>query len=249
MAYSIEVYPTQNIWNGSGTRYGRDVRFVALHGTRSGRSGFGPEQEYSATVHWFKNPDSNASTEYVVGPGKVAVFVSQAQHNMLLHSANSGTLKGDNLLLAAAKYGHWHLGIGANDVSLSSVGIEVPQSFKGDRLDTHVYQTLVELCKDLVRLFPKIAVMEVPKPVVAVQKATGGFFEHLTVNETKSDIGPPYDLTRFLHDVNASVPTGSDDRVQLKEAFVLVDKALSKSIATQSDLWDARAKIEGLLQQ
>ena len=83
--YKIEYYETPNLW-----KIERTVETITMHATRSGKR-LTSLQEFRSTINHFQNELAEASTEFVVGPGIVAVFVDPTQ---ALHSFAAATLIG-----------------------------------------------------------------------------------------------------------------------------------------------------------
>lgn len=168
MSYTIEYYETTNLWV-----LPRTISTITVHATRSGKH-LTPTQEYDSTVNHFQNPNSQASTEFVVGPGVVAVFVAKGQpHNFE----------------AAWRYAHWHLGLGFTAQAKGTVGIEVVQSFPDDKFDPEVMDTVAEL---LAEISPSIDV-----PLIHIDPKADplgrGVFGHEDVKLGNSDPGYQFD--------------------------------------------------------
>jgi N-acetylmuramoyl-L-alanine amidase len=169
---------------------------VVLHTTRGGGA---PEDEYGATVAWFRNPAAGVSAHLVVGspaPDRVARCVHDE------HTA-------------------WH----ARTANADHLGIEVCQSRDGDPISDFAYAAAAEACRLWAERygFPLARVYSEATPgLVGHEDTESGRADG------KTDPGGAFDWDRFLALCTGAAPAPPDEVAALRDQLWVIAERLEQ---------------------
>lgn len=227
----VEYVPSPNYWPGSsaGARYGYGIHTIGLHSTRSGKN-YTDAQEYTATKSWFKALASTASTHALVGDTRnIALFypVDKRYNQVPVHLTGEAQY---------ARYAYWHAGIGAKGVALTSLGLEIPQSFLDEPFEDDAIETSAVVVGHWCQLFDIPPRYLSPSDPFSTNNKTSplrGIWRHEWVNRSKSDPGPMFPAAEFLdmvkNYVNASstTPEPIEDLSDVRNKITALEQKIS----------------------
>ena len=177
---------TRTVWSPNyykqGWTYG-PPGCVVLHSTRSGRPDFSDAEECAATVSWFLNPESYASSHWVIS-------------------------ETERVRMVPDEYPSWHAGWH----SWQGYGIEITQPVSDRRYTDGHYENLVEVCVPYVRRGIPIVRIDYLEYASTEKGFVGHEDTEQGWSVGKTDPGVMFDYSRFFAQLrNACGPIEEDD--------------------------------------
>jgi hypothetical protein len=192
----VEYYLTPNYW----IVYNFKPTSIVLHSTRGGSgSRHGLEVEYDATVNWFGNTVSIASTHAVVSPTRIAYLLpTSARYPNIPHKTGRDGLE---------KYPYWHLNIGFTGIAPHCLGIEFTQEFEGDPYSSKVIENGLNVIEQWCRTYdiPASWIADPRGGLIKTSSEMSGLICHQNVRLGKTDPGSKFPYENFIKDLQKSL--------------------------------------------